>query len=210
MAACRGRRPRGRGLAQDLVDFGGEHLLVLNHLSRELLERDRAIHCFSVGPTPTRRCHLRDGLFHSGEGVASRCWARSLVGRLLMARLFLSAGIAKLNGFARAGDIASVGLSMPQVGAALAFVVEIVGALALLAGFGTWIAALVLAAFTLLASSQLFLVNRWRVCRPRRRDPRYAPVGRCRSRCACCRPGSCGCCGDRLKCGRGPGYTRPD
>jgi putative oxidoreductase len=37
-------------------------------------------------------------------------------------------------------------------GAALAFVVEIVGALALIAGFGTWIAALALAALTLVAS----------------------------------------------------------
>ncbi|MET1084471.1 MAG: DoxX family protein, partial [Burkholderiales bacterium] len=50
------------------------------------------------------------------------------------------------------GYIASVGLPMPQAGAAVALVVEIVGGLALIAGFRTRIAALVLAAFTLAAS----------------------------------------------------------
>jgi putative oxidoreductase len=77
----------------------------------------------------------------------------SLVGRLLMAWIFLPAGIGKLTGFSgTVGYIASVGLPMPQAGAAVALVVEIVGGLALIAGFGTRIAALVLAAFTLAAS----------------------------------------------------------
>jgi putative oxidoreductase len=70
-----------------------------------------------------------------------------------MAVLFLPAGISKFTGFqGTVGYIASVGLPLPAVGAALALVVEIVGSLALLAGFGTRIAALVLAAFTLVAS----------------------------------------------------------
>ena len=50
------------------------------------------------------------------------------------------------------GYISSVGLPLPSVAAALAAVVEIGGALALLFGFGTRIAALALAGFTLVAS----------------------------------------------------------
>jgi putative oxidoreductase len=79
--------------------------------------------------------------------------ALALAGRLLMAWCVLPAGIGKLTGFAgTVGYISSVGLPMPQVAAAGALVVEIAGGLALIAGFGTRVAALVLAAFTLLAS----------------------------------------------------------
>jgi putative oxidoreductase len=79
--------------------------------------------------------------------------ALSLAARLLFVIFFLPAGIGKLTGFAgTVGYISSVGLPLPAVGAALALTVEIVGSLALLAGFGTRIAALVLAAFTLVAS----------------------------------------------------------
>ena len=77
----------------------------------------------------------------------------NLAARLLMVVLFLPAGIGKLTGFAgTVGYITSVGLPLPTLAAATALVVEIVGSLALLAGFGTRIAALVLAAFTLVAS----------------------------------------------------------
>lgn len=79
--------------------------------------------------------------------------ALNLAARLLMVVLFLPAGIGKLTGFAgTVGYITSVGLPLPTVAAAAATVVEIVGSLALLAGFGTRIAALVLAVFTLVAS----------------------------------------------------------
>jgi putative oxidoreductase len=79
--------------------------------------------------------------------------AFSLAARVLFAVLFLPAGIAKVTGFAgTVGYISSVGLPLPAVGAALALTVEIFASLALLAGFGTRIAALVLAAFTLVAS----------------------------------------------------------
>ena len=79
--------------------------------------------------------------------------ALSLAARILFVALFLPAGIGKLTGFdGTVGYIASVGLPLPAVGAALALVVEIAGSLALLAGYGTRIAALVLAAFTLVAS----------------------------------------------------------
>ena len=77
----------------------------------------------------------------------------NLAARLLMVALFLPAGIGKLTGFAgTVGYITSVGLPLPTLAAAVAMIVEIVGSLALLAGFGTRIAALVLAAFTLVAS----------------------------------------------------------
>jgi len=79
--------------------------------------------------------------------------ALNLLGRMLLAALFLPAGIGKLTGFSgTVGYIASVGLPLPAVGAALALLVEIVGSVALLLGFGTRIAAFVLAAFTLVAS----------------------------------------------------------
>ena len=82
--------------------------------------------------------------------------------RLLMVALFLPAGIGKLTGFAgTVGYISSVGLPFPTLAAAVAAIVEIVGSLALLAGFGTRIAALVLVAFTLVAS--FFFHNYWGV-----------------------------------------------
>ncbi len=77
----------------------------------------------------------------------------SLVGRLLLAALFLPAGIAKIGGYAgTVGYIASKGLPLPEVGAAIAIVVEVGGGLALIAGLGTRFAALGLALFTLAAS----------------------------------------------------------
>ena len=79
--------------------------------------------------------------------------ALNLAARLLIVALFLPAGIAKLTGFdGTVGYIASAGLPLPTVGAALAVAVEIGASLALLAGFGTRIAAAVLAVFTLAAS----------------------------------------------------------
>jgi putative oxidoreductase len=86
----------------------------------------------------------------------------SLAARLLMVALFLPTGIGKLTGFAgTVGYISSVGLPLPTLAAAVALIVEIVGSLALLAGFGTRIAALVLAGFTLVAS--FFFHNYWGV-----------------------------------------------
>lgn len=77
----------------------------------------------------------------------------ALAGRLLLAALFLPAGISKLTGFeGTVGYITSVGLPLPSVAAALALVLEIAGGIALIAGAGTRIAALALALFTLVAS----------------------------------------------------------
>jgi putative oxidoreductase len=77
----------------------------------------------------------------------------SLLARLLLASLFLPAGIAKLTGFSgTVGYISSVGLPLPELGAGLAALIEIVGGVALIVGFGTRSAALALAVFTLVAS----------------------------------------------------------
>jgi len=77
----------------------------------------------------------------------------SLTGRLLLSLLFIPAGLGKLTGFAgTVGYISSVGLPLPQLGAAIALVVEIVGGIALIAGYGTRIAAIALALFTLVAT----------------------------------------------------------
>ncbi len=77
----------------------------------------------------------------------------ALVGRLLLALLFLPAGLMKIGGFAgTVGYIGSVGLPLPTLGAILAIVVEVGGGLALLAGFGTRFAAVALAVFTLVAT----------------------------------------------------------
>ena len=66
----------------------------------------------------------------------------TLVGRVLLGVLFLPAGLMKLMGFAgTAGYIASAGLPLPEVGAAIAIVVEIGGGAALLAGFHARLAA---------------------------------------------------------------------
>ena len=85
----------------------------------------------------------------------------TLIGRILLAYLFIPAGIGKLGaGFAgTAGYIASKGLPMPEVLAAIAIVIEIGAGIALLIGFKTRWAALLLALFTLGAA--LFFHNYW-------------------------------------------------
>ena len=77
----------------------------------------------------------------------------SLIGRLLLAALFLPAGLSKIGGFdGTVGYIAAAGLPMPQLAAVVAIVVEIVAPLALILGWGTRWAALALALFTLVAT----------------------------------------------------------
>jgi len=87
--------------------------------------------------------------------------ATSLLGRILLALMFLIAGIGKIGaGFAgTVGYIGSVGLPMPQVLAVGAIIVEIVGAVALIVGWKTRWAALALALFTVAAA--LLFHNYW-------------------------------------------------
>lgn len=81
-----------------------------------------------------------------------------LVGRLLLALIFIVSGLAKLadpgtldNAWSTAGMIAGKGLPMPVVLAYLAGLLEFAGGLAVLVGFQTRIASWLLAAFTVVA-----------------------------------------------------------
>ena len=87
----------------------------------------------------------------------------ALLGRLLLAYVFIPAGIGKLGaGFAgTVGYIASKGLPMPEVGAVLAILAELGCGILLLIGFKTRWAALALAVFTLAAA--FFFHNYWAV-----------------------------------------------
>lgn len=77
----------------------------------------------------------------------------ALVGRILLAALFVPAGFGKLMGFAgTVGYIASVGLPLPQVAAVVAILVELGLGLMLLVGFKTRWAAIGIALFTLVAT----------------------------------------------------------
>lgn len=85
-----------------------------------------------------------------------------LLGRVLIALLFVPAGLQKISGFAgTVGYAASVGMPMPQVAVAVGLVIEIVGGLAILLGWQTRWAALILGFFTLVAS--FFFHNFWAV-----------------------------------------------
>lgn len=76
-----------------------------------------------------------------------------LVGRVLIAALFLPAGISKLTGFeGTVGYISSAGVPLAALAAALAAAVEIIGGAAVLLGYRTRIAAAALALFTVAAS----------------------------------------------------------
>ncbi len=77
----------------------------------------------------------------------------ALLGRILLALLFIPAGVGKLTGYA--GSVAyaaSAGMPMPQVAVAVALLVESFAGLARLLGGHTRLAALALARFTLVAS----------------------------------------------------------
>ncbi|MES2246121.1 MAG: DoxX family protein [Pseudomonadota bacterium] len=77
----------------------------------------------------------------------------ALIGRVLLAALFVPAGFGKLMGFAgTVGYISSVGAPLPQVAAVIAIVVELGLGLLLLVGFKTRLSAIVLAIFTVAAA----------------------------------------------------------
>ncbi len=79
--------------------------------------------------------------------------AAALLGRILLAYLYIPNGFSKIGGFAgTSGYIASKGLPLPDVGAAIAIAVEVVAGIALLIGWKTRWAALALAVFTLAAT----------------------------------------------------------
>lgn len=76
----------------------------------------------------------------------------ALLGRMLMAWLFIPAGFGKIAGFS--GSVAyaaSAGLPLPELGVGIGLVIELVGGALLLLGFMARPAALALALFTLVA-----------------------------------------------------------
>ena len=86
----------------------------------------------------------------------------ALIGRILIAYLFIPAGFGKLMGFAgTVGYITSAGLPLPQVAAAIAIIVELGFGIALVVGFQTRLVALGLALFTV--ATALFFHKYWAV-----------------------------------------------
>lgn len=77
-----------------------------------------------------------------------------LAGRVLLSILFIFAGFGKLTAIsATAGWFGSIGLPVPTVTAVVVGLVELLGGLAILVGFQTRIAAIVIALFTLGATA---------------------------------------------------------
>lgn len=76
----------------------------------------------------------------------------ALVGRILLALIFITSGFSKITGFdGTVGYIASAGVPMASIAAVLSIVVELGGGLAVAFGFMTRWAALALAVFSVVA-----------------------------------------------------------
>lgn len=85
-----------------------------------------------------------------------------VIGRILMAFIFLFAGFGKVTGFTgTAAFIASKGVPLPELAAAGAAIVELGGSLAMILGYKTRWAAAALAIFTAMAA--LIFHNFWAV-----------------------------------------------
>lgn len=88
---------------------------------------------------------------HAGTSSASS--AAILVGRILLSSMYIMAGYSKLTDIAgTAGWFGSIGLPAPTATAVVVGLVELIGGLAILVGFQTRIAAIVLAIFTIAAT----------------------------------------------------------
>jgi putative oxidoreductase len=100
--------------------------------------------------------------YSSSTGVSTNSLQdiTALVGRILIAYLFIPAGIGKLMNFSgTVGYVASSGLPLPEVGAAIAIFVEVGLGIALLLGFKTRLTAFAMAVFTVAAA--LFFHKYW-------------------------------------------------
>lgn len=86
-------------------------------------------------------------------GTTSTDGVLPLIARVSIAAIFLLSGLAKLTAPAGTiGYIASAGLPLPEVGYAIALLVEIVGGLLLIVGYRTRTVAAALALFTVAAA----------------------------------------------------------
>jgi putative oxidoreductase len=85
---------------------------------------------------------------------------QTLIGRILIATLFIPAGFSKLMGFSgTVGYITSAGLPLPEIAAVIAIIVELGLGIALLIGFKTRWVALIMAIFTV--ATALFFHKFW-------------------------------------------------
>lgn len=85
--------------------------------------------------------------------LSTNASALVLAGRVLISIIFILAGFAKLTAISgTAGWFASIGLPMPTATTVIVGLVELLGGLAILVGFQTRIAAIVLGLFTLAAT----------------------------------------------------------
>ena len=76
-----------------------------------------------------------------------------LVGRVLLALLFIFAGFGKLSDIGgTAGWFGSIGLPLPTIAAILVGLLELVGGLAIIVGFQTRLFAIAIAVFTIAAT----------------------------------------------------------
>ena len=83
-----------------------------------------------------------------------------LIGRILIALLFIPSGLAKITGFSGTiAYVASAGLPVPALGAAIAVFVELVLGAALLVGWQARWSALIMAVFAIVAA--LFFHKFW-------------------------------------------------
>lgn len=90
----------------------------------------------------------------AGAPAASNSSVAILVGRVLLSILFILSGFAKLTAISgTAGWFASIGLPFPTLTTIVVGLVELLGGLAILVGFKTRIAAILLAVFTLAATA---------------------------------------------------------
>ena len=86
----------------------------------------------------------------AGAGAVSNSSTTILLGRILLAAIFLLSGFGKLTASSgTAGYFGAMGLPVPTVTAIVVGLIELLGGIAILVGFQTRIAAWVLAIFTI-------------------------------------------------------------
>jgi len=86
----------------------------------------------------------------AGAGTASNSSVTILLGRILLAVIFLLSGFGKLTAISgTAAYFGALGLPVPTVTAVLVGLIELLGGIAVLVGFQTRIVAWVLAIFTI-------------------------------------------------------------
>ena len=95
-------------------------------------------------------------------GLTAAQNAYALIGRILIALLFIPSGWAKIGGFAgTVGYISSKGIPLPEVAAAIAIAVELGLGILLLVGFKTRWTALLMAIFIIVIT--VIFHNYWAV-----------------------------------------------